>query len=68
MDKDTKRLMKELARQGFSIRTTKKGHSMVFGPDGKSVTTFAGTPSDRRSWLNSLAPLKRAGFLWPPKK
>lgn len=36
--------------------------------DGELIATFAGTASDWRSIRNSLAPLKRAGFRWPPKR
>jgi len=34
--------------------------------DGKAIATISGTPSDRRSLLNGLARLRRAGFRWPP--
>lgn len=36
--------------------------------DGVLIATFSGTASDRRAFLNSLAPLKRAGFQWPPRR
>lgn len=67
MDKDLRKIVKELKRQGFEVRPTKRGHLAVYH-DGELVTTFAGTPSDHRSTLNALAPLKRAGFQWPPKR
>jgi predicted RNA binding protein YcfA (HicA-like mRNA interferase family) len=65
MRKELKKMVEALEDQGFVTEETKGGHVRVF-LDGVWVTTFAGTPSDRRSWLNSLAPAKRAGFRWPP--
>jgi hypothetical protein len=35
---------------------------MLFSKDGRRCATAAGTPSDKRAWLNLLAELKRAGF------
>lgn len=67
MNKDLKKVLAALDEQGFTVKTTKRGHVLVL-KDGRAVTTLAGTPSDRRSWLNGLSHLKRAGFIWPPKK
>lgn len=61
MQKDHKKLLKRLDRQGFDCRTTRRGHVQV-RRDGQVVAVLAGTPSDRRSWLNALADLKRHGF------
>jgi hypothetical protein len=57
-------LLAECERQGFQVRQTARGHWQVFDPAGRRVTTLAGSPSDRRSWLNGLAALRRAGFVW----
>ena len=67
MDKDLRKLLKALEDAGYEPVETKKGHWIILDRDGRRVTTFAGTPSDHRSWLNSLAPLKRRGFRWPPR-
>lgn len=64
MGSDLKKLIKALEAQGFTVEPTKGGHYTV-RKDGRRVATLAGTPSDRRSWLNSLAQLRRAGFHWP---
>lgn len=64
MDKDMRKLVKELDVQGFAITISKKGHVMVW-KNGQLVATFSGTASDWRSWKNALAALKRAGFHWP---
>lgn len=62
--KDVRDLIKELHRQGFETSRTSKGHIRV-RKDGVTVSVFAGTPSDWRSWRNSIADLRRAGFIWP---
>lgn len=67
MDKDMKKIAKALEDQGFEVVELKSGHVLVM-LDGRRVATFAGTPSDKRSRLNSLAAVKRAGFRWPPKR
>lgn len=67
MNKDLKKLLEALDEQGFEVKSTKKSHLRIL-KGGKPVTTLAGTPSDRRSWLNGLSHLKRHGFIWPPPK
>lgn len=67
MDKDTRKILKALEAQGFTVRRTTQGHHQV-SLDGRVVTVFAGTASDWRSTRNSLAQAKRAGFIWPPPK
>jgi len=66
MDKDIRKIVKGLRKQGFEVTETTKGHLMVTR-DGVLIATFSGTPSDYRAMRNALAPLKRAGFRWPPK-
>lgn len=67
MDKDLRKIVKALKAQGFDVETTTKGHVVVYR-DGVLIATFSGTASDWRSIRNSLAPLKRAGFRWPPTR
>ena len=68
MDKELKRILQAAEDQGFEVDwTPKNGHPTVYR-EGRKVTTFAGTPSDSRSFANSLAPLKRAGFIVPNTK
>jgi len=67
MDKDLRKIVKALQAQGFNVETTTKGHLAVYR-DGALIATFSGTASDWRSIRNTLAPLKRAGFRWPPKR
>jgi hypothetical protein len=59
--KDQRELMTRLHDAGYTTKTTTKQHLLVFR-EGRVVTCFAGTPSDRRAWRNSLAPLRRLGF------
>ena len=67
MDKDLRKIDKALRVQGFDTTVTKKGHLAVY-LNGVRITTFSGTAGDHRSIQNGLAPLKRAGFRWPPKR
>jgi len=64
MDKDTRKLVKALEAQGFTTRTTTKGHIAVT-LDGKVIAVLSGTPSDWRATRNAVARLRRAGFRWP---
>ena len=67
MDKDLRKVLKALEAEGFEVTVTKRGHYQV-AREGRVITTFSGTPSDQRSFRNALAPLKRAGFRWPPRR
>ena len=67
MDKDLKKLIKAAQAAGYDVRVTKRGH-ITIGRDGRRITTLPGTPSDRRSMANALAPLRRDGFQWPPRR
>ena len=67
MNKDLRKIVKALKAQGFEVDTTSKGHVIVTR-DGDLIATFSGAASDWRSLRNGLAPLKRAGFRWPPTR
>lgn len=68
MDKDTKKILKEAKSQGFTWDLNRKGHAQVYDATGRRVATFSGSPSDHRSILNGIAHLRRAGFIWPPRR
>ncbi len=68
MDKDTKKVLAEAERQGFTVRATSKGHAQVRNADGQVVAVFSGSASDVRALRNGIAELRCAGFVWPPKK
>lgn len=63
MNKDIRKLTRELRRQGFEVRATRRGHLAV-STSGQSIAVLAGTPSDWRSHRNGLARLRRAGFIY----
>ncbi|GAB3174297.1 hypothetical protein GCM10027059_46330 [Myceligenerans halotolerans] len=67
MNKDLRKIVKALEAQGFEVDVTARGH-IVVSRNGQLIATFSGTASDWRSIRNSLAPLKRAGFRWPPRR
>lgn len=62
MKKDLRTLSRALTSQGFTTRMSSKGH-LVVSRSGHTVAVLAGTPSDCRSMRNSLADLRRAGFV-----
>ncbi|MBP8880678.1 MAG: hypothetical protein KBG77_06215 [Dermatophilaceae bacterium] len=67
MDKDLKKLIAAIEAEGYTTAPTRRGHVRVYR-DGTLITTFSGTSSDWRGVRNSLAPLRRLGFNWPPKR
>lgn len=68
MNKDLKKLIRALEKQGYVVNYTSDGHPMVFTADGAFITKMSITPSERRGWHNALARLRRHGFIWPVKK
>lgn len=54
----------------FEVGRTKSGHYVVRTAAGEWVANLPSTPGNdaRRSVLNDLARLKRAGFAWPVPK
>lgn len=68
VDKDTRKVLGEAERQGFTVRCTSKGHAQVRDADGQVVAVFSGTAGDVRALRNGIAALRRAGFVWPPGK
>ena len=67
MNKDMRTLISALEDQGFVLKSTRRGHLMVY-LDGRLVTTMAGNPGDVRSIRNAVAYLRKAGFMWPPPR
>jgi hypothetical protein len=49
----------KLRQEGFSVELTNGGHWEVRGENGRRVTTFPQTPSDRRWKLNAESEVKR---------
>lgn len=63
--KDLKAIFKALEDQKFDVVMTRGNHYKIYDPQGRLVTTSAGTPSDYRGIKNFIATLRRAGFIWP---
>ncbi|WP_084634888.1 hypothetical protein [Propionicicella superfundia] len=62
MASDLKKLFRSLEAQGARIETAKKGW-LIYPPDrSRSIVSIHKTPSDRRSWANMVAELRRSGF------
>lgn len=61
MNKEVRKLTKELERQGFEVRRAKSNHLKVY-KDGRYIATMPSTPSDQRSLKNATALLRRHGF------
>jgi len=64
MKKEIAALVAELVEQGFEVRKTSAGHRIVF-KDGRFVATLPGTPRGQRWYPNTIAALRRGGFVWP---
>ena len=63
--KDIAKILKALQDQGFEVKMGGRGHWKIYGDDGLIITLPA-TPSDDRGVRNTIAILRRAGFIWPP--
>lgn len=65
---ELRKLLKALEAQGFTVERTKGSHYLIRNAEGQAVATIAGSASDHRSMRNVLAYLRKAGFVWPPKR
>ncbi|GAA2753330.1 type II toxin-antitoxin system HicA family toxin [Kitasatospora cinereorecta] len=63
MKKEVRDMARALEKQGFEVTPSKNGH-LIVRLDGRRIATLAGTPSDHRSWLNTITVLRKAGFAW----
>ena len=65
VNKDVRQVLRRVAAAGLVVRQTRRGHTLVYAPTdlARPIATFAGTPSDHRSLRNSIADLKRHGYL-----
>ncbi|WIC89453.1 HicA-like toxin [Microbacterium phage BAjuniper] len=61
MNKDLKKLIRKVEDQGCEVRVSTKGH-VLFDKDGQRVAVTGSTPSDKRSFRNLTADLRRAGY------
>ena len=66
MRKEVRELAEEAERQGWRRKELASGHVQLLGPDGATIVTIPGSPSDRRWRANAVARLRKGGFKWPP--
>lgn len=66
MNKDMRKLVKELDAQGFAVVISASNRIVVSTHDGRFVVVISGNAGDWRAIRNGLAALRRAGFRWPP--
>lgn len=67
MDKDTRKMLDEARRQGWTVEQRKGNHLKLHAPGGRTIVTMGATESDYRALRNTIARMRRAGFKWPPK-
>lgn len=60
--KDMERIVKAAEERGWRVAKTRRGHWMLYSPDGVHIVTAAGTPGSASSVRKTLAILKRYGF------
>ncbi|WP_311478373.1 hypothetical protein [uncultured Gulosibacter sp.] len=62
MEKELKKLIRNLEDQGWTVKQKKSGY-MLYPPDiTKNPVMIHLTASDRRAWANMLAELRRSGY------
>ena len=66
MAMDFKDLAAALREQGWTVEKLSSGHFRAQPPDPKKSLVHFSTGSDPRSIKNTIADLRRAGFVWPP--
>jgi hypothetical protein len=67
MNKEVREVVEEAQRQGWHCVERSNGHWMCLAPDGAGIVWIAGTPSDHRWKKNTIAKMRRHGFVWPPR-
>jgi hypothetical protein len=61
---DFKTLVKELRTQNWAVSQSNSGHWRCTPPDPKQAIVHLSESGDYRAIRNSLADLKRSGFVW----
>lgn len=64
MSREVRQVIRAAARQGWAWRYTRGGHLRLESPEGALVFASA-TPSDKRGLRNTVARMRRHGFVWP---
>lgn len=63
--RDLGRIAECLARQGCTVRPTKKGGWFIYPPKGGRMFTFHGSPSDGNQEKVLRKDVELAGLIWP---
>lgn len=62
INKEMRKLVQAAEGQSWRVELTNGGHLKFLPPEGPFIIA-AQTPSDRRTWLNTRANLRRAGLV-----
>jgi hypothetical protein len=62
--KDIEHIIRMARRQGWRVEKAKSGHWMLYSPDGSAIVVASATPSSHRSVEQTIAKLRRCGFVW----
>ena len=62
MDKEVKKLVKELEQQGWRVEERRSSRLMAYSPDGVTMVPIHKTPGDRKSLKNLVGQLRRGGY------
>lgn len=69
MDSDWKKVVREAARQGWTVEFGRRGQLKLIPPDPASkIVIIHRSPSDHRALKNAIAEMRRQGLQWPPKR
>ncbi len=61
-NKEARKIARQAVKVGWRCDRTKNGHYRLLSPCGQHIVVLGSTPSDSRSFKNSLAELRRAGL------
>lgn len=59
------KVLKAAGEQGWRVESTKKGFRLLPPDPSKSAVAIHRTPSDHRAMKNTIAQMRRSGFVWP---
>jgi len=62
--KDIEQVVRAARRQGWRVEKTRNGHWKLYAPNGRDIVVAAGTPRGRSSVDDTIAKLRRYGFVW----
>jgi hypothetical protein len=62
MRKDVAELVRRAVEQGWRVEERRSGRILLFSPDGETIVTLHGTPSDRNWQHAAVRQLRRGGF------